>query len=135
MAHSSAQEFASSLFCAIFFMHLVLSHAFRPRLRRRASVSLSVGLRHSAESVRVNFGYAPFKCDIDDHVQQRRDTVWASIRCKSLSWRLLDPGRDITGAHASRGGAEGASPTSMEDEERDEAARLVRIEEKASIAR
>ncbi|KAH9026465.1 hypothetical protein EDB84DRAFT_1273027 [Lactarius hengduanensis] len=94
----------------------------------------SVGLRHSTESVRVNFGHTPFKYDIDDHVQQRRDTVWANIQCKSLNWRLLDLGRDITGAHASREGAEGASPTSTEDEGRDDA-RLVHIEGKASIAR
>jgi hypothetical protein len=82
----------------------------------------SVGLRHSTESVRVNFGHAPFKYDIDDHVQQRRDAVWASIQSK---WHVVDPGRDITGAHSSREGADGTSPTSTEDEGRDEAARLV----------
>jgi len=85
----------------------------------------SVGLRHSTESVRVNFGHAPFKYDIDDHVQQRRDAVWASIQSKPLNWHILDSGRDIAGAHASREGADGASPTSTEDEGRDEAARLV----------
>ncbi|KAH9060799.1 SPRY-domain-containing protein [Lactarius vividus] len=85
----------------------------------------SVGLRHSTESVRVNFGHTPFKYDIDDHVQQRRDTVWASIQSKSLNWHALDPGRDITGAHTSRESADAASPTSTEDEGRDEAARLV----------
>ncbi|KAI9460184.1 SPRY-domain-containing protein [Lactarius psammicola] len=85
----------------------------------------SVGLRHSAESVRVNFGHAPFKYDIDDHVQQRRDAVWASIQCKPLNWHILDSARDTTGIHASREGADGASPTSTEDEGRGEAARLV----------
>ena len=85
----------------------------------------SVGLRHSTESVRVNFGHAPFKYDIDDHVQQRRDAVWASIQSKPLERHVLDPGRDITGAHTSREGADGVSPTSTEDEGRDEAARLV----------
>jgi len=85
----------------------------------------SVGLRHSTESVRVNFGHAPFKYDIDDHVQQRRDAVWAGIQCTPLNWRVLDPGRDITGAHASREGAHVTSPPSAEDEGRDEAARLV----------
>ena len=85
----------------------------------------SVGLRHTAESVRVNFGHAPFKYDIDDHVQQRRDAVWAGIQCTPLNWHVLDPGRDITGARASREGADVASLTSAEDEGRDEAARLV----------
>ncbi|KAF8272346.1 hypothetical protein EI94DRAFT_1656163 [Lactarius quietus] len=85
----------------------------------------SVGLRHSTESVRVNFGHAPFKYDIDDHVQQRRDAVWAGIQCTPLNWHVLDPGRDITSAHPSREVAGDASPTSTEDEGRDEAARLV----------
>ena len=85
----------------------------------------SVGLRHTTESVRVNFGHAPFKYDIDDHVQQRRDAVWASIQSKPLNWHLLDTGRDITGAHALQEGTDVTSPTSTEDEGRDEAARLV----------
>jgi hypothetical protein len=85
----------------------------------------SVGLRHSTESVRVNFGHAPFKYDIDDHVQQRRDAVWAGIQCTPLNWHVLDLGRDIASAHASREGADSTSSTSTEDEGRDEAARLV----------
>ena len=84
----------------------------------------SVGLRHSTESVRVNFGHAPFKYDIDDHVQQRRDAVWAGIQSTSLNWHVPDLGRDIASTHASLEGTDGA-PTSTEDEGRDEAARLV----------
>ncbi|KAI9512293.1 SPRY-domain-containing protein [Russula earlei] len=85
----------------------------------------SVGLRHSNEHVRVNFGHTTFKYDIDDHAQQRRDTVWATIQNRTLDWRILDPGRDGTSVHTSRADADGTSRTTMEDEGRDEAARLV----------
>jgi Ran-binding protein 9/10 len=85
----------------------------------------SVGLRHPNEVVRVNFGHTPFKYDIDDHVQQRRDAVWASIQCKPLDWRILDTGREGTDAHASRVDADGPPRATAEDEGRDQAARLV----------
>ncbi|KAH9994389.1 concanavalin A-like lectin/glucanase domain-containing protein [Russula vinacea] len=82
----------------------------------------SVGLRHPNEHVRVNFGHTPFKYDIDDHVQQRRDTVWASIQSKPLDWRILDPARKGTGAQTSR---TDAPRTTMDEEGHNEAARLV----------
>jgi hypothetical protein len=83
----------------------------------------SVGLRHPNEHVRVNFGHTPFKYDIDDHVQQRRDTVWASIQSKPLDWRILDPGRNGAGTQASH--VDGAPRTIMDEEGHNEAARLV----------
>jgi Ran-binding protein 9/10 len=83
----------------------------------------SVGLRHSNEHVRVNFGHNPFKYDIDDHVQQRRDTVWASIQNKPFDWRILDPGRNDS--QTSRADTDGAQRTTMDDEGHNEAARLV----------
>ena len=82
----------------------------------------SVGLRHTNEHVRVNFGHTPFKYDIDDHVQQRRDTVWTSIQSKPLDWRILDPGRNGT---SSRAGVDGTPRATMGDEGHNEAARLV----------
>ncbi|KAH9982169.1 hypothetical protein BGW80DRAFT_1261937 [Lactifluus volemus] len=85
----------------------------------------SVGLRHPNEVVRVNFGHTAFKYDIDDHVQQRRDAVWAGIQCKPLDWSILDPGREGTDAHASRVDADGPLRATAEDEGRDQAARLV----------
>lgn len=85
----------------------------------------SVGLRHSNEHVRVNFGHAPFKYDIDDHVQQRRDSVWTTIQSKPLDWRILTSGRDNTGAPASRADVDDASSTTLDDDGHDEAARLV----------
>jgi hypothetical protein len=85
----------------------------------------SVGLRHPNEVVRVNFGHAPFKYDIDDYVQQRRDAVWAGIQSKPLDWRILNSRGDGPGLHASRVDADGTRRTIAENEERDEAARLV----------
>lgn len=84
----------------------------------------SVGLRHSNEHVRVNFGHAPFKYDIDDHVQQRRDSVWTTIQSKPLDWRILTSGRDNS-APASRADGDDASSTTLDDDGHDEAARLV----------
>jgi hypothetical protein len=85
----------------------------------------SVGLRHSNEHVRVNFGHNPFKYDIDDHVQQRRDAVWASIQSKPLDWRILDPGRNDPGAKTSRADTDDVPRTTIDDEGHNEAARLV----------
>jgi len=85
----------------------------------------SVGLRHSNEHVRVNFGHAPFKYDIDDHVQQRRDSVWTTIQSKPLDWRILTSGRDSTGAPASQADGDDTPRTTLDDNGHDEAARLV----------
>ncbi|THH21022.1 hypothetical protein EW146_g483 [Bondarzewia mesenterica] len=58
----------------------------------------TVGLRHTSDAVRVNFGHAPFKYDIDDHVQQQRDAVWARIQETRIDWRVLEPGRTAAAA-------------------------------------
>ena len=58
----------------------------------------SVGLRHTHEAIRVNFGHEPFKYDIDDHVQQQRDAIWARIQQTSVDWRALEPGRTAAAA-------------------------------------
>ncbi|KAG6854081.1 hypothetical protein C0991_010828 [Blastosporella zonata] len=39
----------------------------------------SIGMRHTGEAVRVNFGHEPFKFDIDFYVLQQRNIVWAKI--------------------------------------------------------
>ncbi|EIN13456.1 SPRY-domain-containing protein [Punctularia strigosozonata HHB-11173 SS5] len=39
----------------------------------------SVGLRHAGEAVRANFGHAPFRFDVDDHVAQAREAAWSTI--------------------------------------------------------
>lgn len=49
----------------------------------------AIGLRHPSDCIRVNFGHDPFVFDIEDHVQQRRDTTWAAIMKTSLDSNLL----------------------------------------------
>ncbi|KAF8060964.1 hypothetical protein FPV67DRAFT_1423268 [Lyophyllum atratum] len=49
----------------------------------------SIGLRHSGEAVRVNFGHEPFKFDIDFYVLQKRNQVWAKILNTPLDSSLL----------------------------------------------
>jgi hypothetical protein len=48
----------------------------------------SVGLLHNGEAVRVNFGQDPFKFDIEYHVQQQRNQIWAKIQSTPVD-RLL----------------------------------------------
>ena len=62
----------------------------------------SVGLRHSGEAIRVNFGHEPFKFDIDYHVQQARNHTWANILRTPLNSSLLASlaqGLDSNGKH------------------------------------
>ncbi|KAL0950475.1 hypothetical protein HGRIS_007287 [Hohenbuehelia grisea] len=49
----------------------------------------SVGMRHSGEHIRVNFGQEPFRFDIEYHVSQQRNTVWGSIIATPLRPSLL----------------------------------------------
>ncbi|KAI0271606.1 hypothetical protein BC834DRAFT_1025347 [Gloeopeniophorella convolvens] len=85
----------------------------------------SVGLRHPNESIRVNFGHAPFKYDIDDHVQQRRDAVWASVQQAPLNRRIFETGREHASAGAVQADADGTPPVAAEDEAHEAATRLV----------
>ncbi|KAF9015400.1 hypothetical protein BDQ17DRAFT_1341003 [Cyathus striatus] len=39
----------------------------------------SVGIQHTGESVRANFGHDPFKYDIDYHVRRRYSDTWSTI--------------------------------------------------------
>lgn len=49
-----------------------------------------MGLRHTGEAIRVNFGHDPFKFDIDFHVQQQRNITWAKILTTPLDSSLLE---------------------------------------------
>ena len=53
----------------------------------------SIGLRHTSESVRANFGQLPFQFAIADHVDTRRSEVWATIQTTRLDWTVLQQGR------------------------------------------
>lgn len=49
----------------------------------------SIGMRHTGEAVRVNFGHEPFKFDIDLHVLQQRNSVWSRILQRQPDTSLL----------------------------------------------
>lgn len=54
-----------------------------------SSVYPAIGLRHTSESIRVNFGHAPFKYAIEDHVHAQRNAVWGNIQTTTIDWNLL----------------------------------------------
>ncbi|KAF7306438.1 Ran-binding protein [Mycena indigotica] len=49
----------------------------------------SIGLRHSGEAIRVNFGQDKFHFEIDFYVQQRRTQTWSDIMATKVSTSLL----------------------------------------------
>lgn len=49
----------------------------------------SVGLQHTGDSIRANFGQEPFKYDIDYHVQQQYNATWSKISETPLDRSLL----------------------------------------------
>ncbi|OCH84452.1 SPRY-domain-containing protein [Obba rivulosa] len=49
----------------------------------------AIGLRHNAESVRANFGAAPFRYAIADHVRAQRDKVWVEVMRRPVDWGIL----------------------------------------------
>ncbi|KAF7340135.1 Ran-binding protein [Mycena venus] len=49
----------------------------------------SIGLRHSGEAVRVNFGQDPFKFDIEYHVHQQRLQTWSNILTTPINPSLI----------------------------------------------
>jgi len=57
----------------------------------------SVGLRHSGEAIRVNFGHEPFKFNIEDHVLQARNMTWAAIMNTPLRREFITNSPRATG--------------------------------------
>ncbi|CAL1697238.1 unnamed protein product [Somion occarium] len=49
----------------------------------------SVGLRHTGESIRVNFGHEPFRFAIEDHVHSAKNRVWSNIQSTPINWHVL----------------------------------------------
>lgn len=45
-----------------------------------------VGMKSSGDSIRANFGHAPFKYDITAYVREQRNTVWRHIQESSVLW-------------------------------------------------
>ncbi|KAI0638786.1 SPRY-domain-containing protein [Trametes polyzona] len=52
----------------------------------------SIGMRQTNECIRANFGNAPFRFDIAEHVRAQRDNVWAGIMETPIDWGLLGLG-------------------------------------------
>ena len=77
----------------------------------------SVGLRHTSESIRVNFGHAPFKYAIEDHVHARRNVVWSEIQNTEIDWDLLY-GKDRKEANADDAAEADTAKSGAFDEER-----------------
>ncbi|KAI0770953.1 SPRY-domain-containing protein [Trametes elegans] len=48
-----------------------------------------IGMRQTNESVRANFGSAPFRFAIEEHVRAQRDNVWGDIMNTPVDWSLL----------------------------------------------
>lgn len=48
----------------------------------------AVGLCYTNESVHANFGQETFKYDIEDHVLQQRNHIWAKIQSTPLTWPM-----------------------------------------------
>ncbi|KAI6161984.1 hypothetical protein EDD17DRAFT_611081 [Pisolithus thermaeus] len=62
----------------------------------------AVGLCHTGESIRANFGQEPFKYDIEDHVLQQRNQTWANIQVTPLRWPIESVSHEgpETGGHS-----------------------------------
>ncbi|KAF6766434.1 ran-binding protein 10 [Ephemerocybe angulata] len=64
----------------------------------------SVGLQHSGDSIRVNFGHEAFKFDIENHVQQQKTAAWNRIMATPLYTSILKPGTPASSAYPKGGG-------------------------------
>lgn len=68
----------------------------------------SVGLRTQGESVRVNFGQEPFKYDIDRHMHEVQERVWAKIQATDVKW-TIDESADVFSMEAAKNASEASS--------------------------
>ncbi|KAK0465641.1 concanavalin A-like lectin/glucanase domain-containing protein, partial [Armillaria novae-zelandiae] len=87
----------------------------------------SVGLQHSNEMIRANFGHEPFKFDIEYHVQQQRNQSWANILTTPLDLSLFDENRRIPSSEGGSGvlvSSEESAPL-LEDESKTSINKLV----------
>ncbi|OJT07939.1 Ran-binding protein 10 [Trametes pubescens] len=48
-----------------------------------------IGMRQTNESIRANFGNAPFRFAIEEHVRAQRDHVWDGIMNSPVDWSVL----------------------------------------------
>ncbi|KAF9478718.1 SPRY-domain-containing protein [Pholiota conissans] len=76
----------------------------------------TVGLQHSGEAIRANFGQDPFKYDIDYHVQQQYNATWSKIMDTTLERYLLQGHRRSGFSIASITNDNGVKPSLTEEE-------------------
>lgn len=76
----------------------------------------AIGLRHTSESIRVNFGHTKFQYAINEHVDVQRNNVWAGIQSTPIDWDLLN-GKDTSeDDEGEGGGVSGVSGGALEEE-------------------
>ncbi|KAK7064734.1 Ran-binding protein, partial [Favolaschia claudopus] len=66
----------------------LIGSAFKD-IGRSTDLFPSIGLRHSGEAIRVNFGQDPFKFDIEYHVHQQRLQTWSNIMTTPIDLSLV----------------------------------------------
>jgi hypothetical protein len=71
-------------------LHFFAGSAFKD-IGKSTDLYPSIGLRHSGEAVRVNFGQDPFKFDIEYHVHQQRLQAWSNILTTPIDPALIAP--------------------------------------------
>lgn len=93
----------SSFLKLIYYANLITTGNVFQQVGSLTAIYPSVGLRHSGEAVRVNFGHEPFKYDIEDHVLQARNQTWAGIMNTPLRREFItdDPTVKISAGEAS----------------------------------
>ncbi|KAJ7456433.1 concanavalin A-like lectin/glucanase domain-containing protein [Mycena latifolia] len=62
----------------------------------------SIGLRHSGEAVRVNFGQDAFKFDIEYHVHQQRLQTWSNILTTPIDPSFVGEDKSSNGASVAK---------------------------------
>lgn len=68
------------------FQHV--GHVFG-NVGRHEQIYPTIGLQHTGDSVRTNFGQDPFKFDIEYHVRQQQDAMWSKILLTPVSRKIL----------------------------------------------
>ncbi|EGN92672.1 hypothetical protein SERLA73DRAFT_116956 [Serpula lacrymans var. lacrymans S7.3] len=74
----------------------------------------AVGLCHSGESIRANFGHEPFKYAIEDHTRRQQNLAWDKIQSKPLEWPPISGMKYENGAEGSKDAPSGSSLTAEE---------------------
>ncbi|KZT08915.1 SPRY-domain-containing protein [Laetiporus sulphureus 93-53] len=80
----------------------------------------SVGMRHLPESIRVNFGSAPFRFDISNYVRTQRDAKWAGIMRGEMPGAMVSTGAQTHDEESAGEKPVSAAPTAETSESEEE---------------